>query len=101
MRNRYNIGTVFFDGMECNERFSHGNTGRITIGGDRGDIDALSALNSENAECEEGVALENVTLLTTLDLDENEIEDEVRTVVEACYDSIQAETFIQRGRGDH
>lgn len=98
MRNRYNIGTVFFAGLACNERFSEGNQGHITIGGDRGDVEAPSALNSKNDECEAGVALADVTFLTTLDLDESEIEDEVRTVVEACYDSIQAETFTQTGK---
>jgi len=95
MRNSYSIGTVFLAGLETNERFSCSNRGGIFIGGDRGDVEAVSALNSEK-EGEEGVALEDVTLFTTLDLDDSEIEGEIREIVQACYDSIQEETFNQQ-----
>lgn len=92
MKNSYPVGNLFFVGLDCDERFSRG---PIIIGGDKGDVHASGALNSEDDECEEGVALLDVTFLTTLDLTEDEVEDEVCEVVEACYDSIQAETFAQ------
>lgn len=95
MKNSYPVGNLFFVGLDCDERFSYGNRGHITIGGDKGDVHASGALNSEDDECEEGVALLDVTFLTTLDLTKDEVEDEVCEVVEACYDSIQAETFAQ------
>lgn len=81
--------------MGCNERLSEGNLGRIIIGGDRGDVEAPSSLNSENDKCEAGVALADVTLLTTLELSDDEVVDIVREVVEACYESVQEETFVQ------
>lgn len=93
MRNSYPIGNLFFAGLKTNERFSHGNLGCITIGGDKGDVGAISALNTEREEC--GVLLEGVTFLTTLDLNSDEVEDAARKVVQACYDSIQEETFTQ------
>lgn len=98
MRNSYPVGTVFFAGLATNERFSHGNLGSITIGGDRGDVEAASALNSENDECEQGVALEDITFLTTLELANDQVEDEVREVVQSSYDSIQEGTFTQSGK---
>jgi len=99
MRNSYNIGNIWFAGLACNERFSEGNLGRIVIGGDRGDVEAPSAENHiAELAGDSGVMLWDVTLLTTLDLRDDEVEDEVREVVRQCYDSIQEETFTQSGK---
>lgn len=98
MQNRYPIGGLFFAGLETDERLSHGSRGRIKIGGDNGDVEASNALNTDNSEGE-GVYLDEITLITSLCLASGvEIEDEVRKVVEACYQSIQAETFTQTGK---
>ena len=92
---RYSVGSMFFPGLKTNERFSEGNQGRILIGGDHGDVKCTSATN-ETVEDEAGVMLVDVDLITGWeDLDEDEQENEVRKIVESCYDSIQEETFCQ------
>ncbi len=93
-RNTYSAGNVFFPGLDCKKRLSEGNGGNILIGGDRGDVEAVSAriITSHRGS---GVLLEDAFFLTTLDLERSEVEDEVREVVQACYDSIQEETFTQ------
>jgi len=86
---------MFFPGLETNERFSEGNQGRILIGGDHGDVKGTSATN-ETVDGEEGVMLVDVDFYTGWDdLTEDDLDNEVRKVVGACYDSIQEETFCQ------
>jgi hypothetical protein len=94
-RETHTIGNVFFPGLECRERYSTGNLGCILIGGDRGDVRAASAFMMPR-----GVVLEDVEFLTTLDLKEEEVEDEVREVVQASYDSIQWEAFCQSKKNE-
>ena len=89
--NLYNVGNVFFAGMECNERFS---SGGIIIGGDKADVHAARAFNAEENE-EKGVMLEDVNLWCTWNLTEDEMTDITREVVQNCYKSIQWETFVQ------
>lgn len=92
---RYNVGQIFFPGLQTNERMSEGNLGRILIGGDIGDVDAASATNEE-VDGKSGVMLVDVSFETGWeDLNEYDLGHEVRKVVEACYESIQEETFCQ------
>lgn len=88
----YTIGDVFFPGMECDERRS---SGRIVIGGDRGDVHATGAWSAEDGENdEEGVMLENAVLHTSIaGLTDEEALGIIRDVVTESWEAVGKDTF--------
>jgi len=86
----YFVGEMFLPDMRVDPR-SQGLLGRIVIGGDRGDVWAADATAEEG-----GVRLTDVEFRTTLDfsgLTDDELREEAEEVIQACYASIQEETF--------
>ncbi len=91
----YELGNLLVAGVTCNERFSEGNEGRIAIGGDRGDVHALSAVNVGD-----GVLMHNARLVTTVrGLTDDEAVELAVEIVMFSWESIGEDTFTQvRGR---
>ena len=86
----YFIGEMFLPGLRVDPR-SQGLLGRIVIGGDKGDVWAADATAEDD-----GVRLTDVEFRTTLDLSDaggDELRELAEEVIQACYDSIQEETF--------
>ncbi len=86
----YHFSNFLIEGVEMHQR-SANDPGQIVIGGDKGDVFALHAIQQD-----EGVCLHDVTLKSMDGLSLDEASDIVMEIVQSCYASIGKDTFSKQ-----